>query len=178
MSTYIIRRLLQSIVVILLVTFLVFLAMRLLPGDPLMLYYTEGEMVNLTDNELDALRHEWGLDKPIIIQYFDWILNVFRGDLGKSIVYDDKVSVLIVERMPVTIHLGVTAISLGAVIGITCGIICALRRGKWIDTLLTFFANIGITAPPFWIGILLIYFLVTTPTYSQGSPSFYQKIFI
>jgi len=159
MSTYIIRRLLQSIIVLILVTLLVFIAMRLLPGDPLMLYYTQGQIVSMDDQELDALRHEWGLDKPMLIQYYNWLINIFHGDMGKSVVYSDKVSVLLMERMPVSIYLGVIAISLGAVIGITCGIICALRRGKWIDTLLTFFANIGITAPPFWIGILLIYFL-------------------
>ena len=159
MSTYIIRRVLQSFIVIILLTFLVFTAMRLLPGDPLILYCTQGQMVNLEDEELNRLRHEWGLDKPIPVQYFDWIVNVFQGNLGKSIVYSDNVSTLILERMPVTVYIGVTAISLGAIIGITFGMLCALRRGKWIDTILTFLANIGITAPPFWVGILLIYLL-------------------
>lgn len=159
MSNFIIMRLLQSIVVILFLTFLVFTAMRLLPGDPLLIYLTQGEIINMDDAAINDLRHEWGLDKSIPSQYCDWILNVLSGDLGKSIISKDNVTALLLERMPVTIYIGVTAISLGAIIGIIFGIICALRRGKWIDTILTFLANIGITAPPFWTGILLIYLL-------------------
>ena len=158
MTTYIMRRLLQSIIVLILLTFLVFLAVHLLPGDPLLLYLSQSEIGSLGPGKLDALRHEWGLDRPLLVQYVDWIVNVLRGNLGASIFYRDKVSSLIFERMPVTIHLGLLAISIGAALGITFGVICALRRGEVSDTVLTFIANIGITAPGFWVGILMIYF--------------------
>ncbi len=138
-------------------TFLVFLVIHLLPGDPLLLYSAQGEIANLAPEQISSLKAEFGLDKPLLVQYFVWIFNVFHGDLGKSIFYNDKVTTLLLERMPVTIHLGLVAIILGAVIGITFGVICALRRGKLIDTVLTFIANIGITAPGFWLGILMIY---------------------
>jgi peptide/nickel transport system permease protein len=82
---------------------------------------------------------------------------VLRGDFGLSIFYDENVALLIKERIPVTMHLGATAFILSNVIGIGFGIISALRRGKWLDTLITFIANLGITVPAFWLGILLIY---------------------
>jgi peptide/nickel transport system permease protein len=137
----------------------VFLAIHLLPGDPLVLYLSQSEIGSLGPGQLDALRHKWGLDKPLLVQYFDWIVNVLHGDLGASIFYHDKVLPLIFERMPITIHLGLVAILIGAALGITFGVICALRRGEVIDTVLTFIANIGITAPGFWVGILMIYFI-------------------
>jgi len=103
------------------------------------------------------LRAEYGLDKPLLVQYFTWLGNVIRGDLGKSIFYQAKVTQLIFECMPVTVYLGILAVALGTFFGMIFGMICALRRDKAIDSLLTFIANIGITAPPFWIGILMIY---------------------
>ena len=157
MQTYIIKRLFQSILVLLLLTFLVFLVIHLLPGDPLLLYSAQGEIANLAPEQINSLKVEFELDKPLLVQYFVWIFNVFHGDLGKSIFYNDKVTALLVERMPVTIHLGLVAILIGAAVGITFGVICALRRGKLIDAVLTFIANIGITAPGFWVGILMIY---------------------
>jgi peptide/nickel transport system permease protein len=174
MQTFILKRLLQGIIVLLLLTFLIFLAMRLLPGDPVLMYYAQGDVSNFTTEQLEAARAEYGLDKPLLAQYFAWTLNLFKGDLGKSIFYREKVTTLILERMPVTIHLGILAILSGAIIGITFGVICALRRGKFIDALLTFVANIGITAPGFWVGILMIYLFALQwhllPTNGYTSP--------
>ena len=174
MQTFILKRLLQSVLVLLVLTFLVFMVIHILPGDPLLLYSAQGEIANLDPVELDNLRAEFGLDKPLLVQYFVWIFNVFKGDLGKSIFYRDTVIDLLVERMPVTIHLGLLAILIGAAAGITFGVICALRRGKIIDTVLTFIANIGITAPGFWVGILMIYLFALQlnwlPTNGYTSP--------
>ena len=157
MQTYVVKRLLLGLVVLFLLTFIVFMVMRLLPGDPLSLFVAQGDISIADESKLDAMKAEYGLDKPLLLQYFIWLGNVFRGDLGKSIFYQAKVTKLIAECMPVTIHLGILAVALGAVFGIIFGVICALRRDKMIDTLLTFIANIGITAPPFWLGILMIY---------------------
>jgi len=174
MQTFIIKRLLQSILVLFVLTFLVFLVIHLLPGDPLLLYTGQSTAASLTPEQLHNLRVEYGLDKPLLVQYFVWIYNVFQGDMGKSIFYNDKVSTLLAQRMPVTIHLGLTAILIGAIVGITFGVICALRRGKLIDSLLTFIANIGITAPGFWVGILMIYLFALQlhwlPTNGYTSP--------
>lgn len=174
MQTFIIKRLLQSILVLFVLTFLVFLVIHLLPGDPILLYTGQSEAASLTPEQLHNLRVEYGLDKPLLVQYFVWIYNVFQGDMGKSIFYNDKVSTLLIQRMPVTIHLGLTAVLIGAIVGITFGVICALRRGKLIDSLLTFIANIGITAPGFWVGILMIYLFALQlhwlPTNGYTSP--------
>jgi peptide/nickel transport system permease protein len=159
LTAYIIRRLLLGILVLLLVTVLVFLVMRILPGDPLTLFISQSQLASgqLTVDQLAQLRHEFGLDKPLAMQYFDWIGGVFHGNLGKSVFYATEVGTLIKERMPITLYLGVLAFIFSAILGILFGIICAVRRGKWIDSVVTVLANTGITIPSFWFGILLIY---------------------
>ena len=128
-----------------------------MPGDPLKLYVAQNQLERITPQEMRELRHEFGLDKSIPLQYINWIGGAFKGDLGKSIFYSEKVSTLLAERLPVTFHIGVCAFLLSCVFGITAGVVCAVRRGKWLDTVVTVFANLGITTPAFWFGILLIY---------------------
>jgi peptide/nickel transport system permease protein len=138
---------------------MVFLVMRLLPGDPLTLFISQSQMSTgqLTSEQLEELRHRFGLDKPLMIQYIDWISGALRGDLGTSIFYTTAVSTLVAEKMPITIYLGALAFIFSSILGIVFGGICAIRRGEWIDSFLTVVANIGITIPSFWFGILLIY---------------------
>lgn len=159
MTAYIIRRLLLGVGVLFLVTILVFMVMRLLPGDPLTLFISQSQMSSgqLTPQMLAELRHEYGLDKPLANQYIDWIWGVMHGRLGKSVFYATQVSTLIGERIPITLYLGVWAFIFSSILGILFGIICAIRRGKWIDSVVTVLANIGITVPSFLFGILLIY---------------------
>ncbi|KPK17414.1 MAG: hypothetical protein AMK69_25860 [Nitrospira bacterium SG8_3] len=159
MTTYIIRRLFIGVVTILLVTMMVFLFIRLLPGDPLIVYVNMQEMSELSDEQMAALRHKFGLDKTMPMQYISWITNLFRGDFGISIYYDESVGRLIAERMPITLYLSGMAFILSGIFGISFGVICALRRGTWIDTVVTFLANIGITMPAFWLAIILIYLI-------------------
>jgi peptide/nickel transport system permease protein len=153
---------------------MVFLFIRLLPGDPLIVYVNMQEMSNLSDEQMTALRHKFDLDKTIPMQYVSWITNLFRGDFGTSIYYDESVGHLIAERMPITLHLSILAFILSGVLGISFGVICALRRGTWIDTLVTLLANIGITMPAFWLGIILIYLLALKagwlPVHGYTSP--------
>jgi peptide/nickel transport system permease protein len=157
MAAYIVRRLTIGVIILVLVTFLVFIVMRLLPGDPLILFIGS-EAGELSDQDLDMYRHQYGLDKPLMVQYVVWIGGVLHGDLGTSISYKMTAGGLISERLPVTFYLGAVAFVISAVLGVLFGIICALKRGKWPDTLFTVLANIGITLPAFWVGILLIYF--------------------
>ncbi len=159
MTSYIIRRILIGIVVILIVTIMIFLFIRLLPGDPLVIYINQADMQEMTEEQLYDLRVKFGLDKTIPLQYVDWLGGLFTGDFGLSIYYDVDVGHLIKERMPITIYLGVLALIISGIFGIGSGVICALRRGTWIDTVVTFLANIGITVPSFWVGIILIYLL-------------------
>ena len=158
MTTYIIRRLLQALIVLFLVTIIVFFVMRLLPGDPLIIYVAQtAELEAMPPEMLDELRKEFGLDKPIMVQYVNWILGILRGDFGTSIFYREKVSKLLLERFPVTIHLGLLALILGAIFGILAGLLAAVRRGKWMDKVVTPLSYVGLTIPSFLLGILLIY---------------------
>lgn len=160
MTTYIIRRLIIGLFVLLLVTMIVFLVVRLLPGDPLVVYlgqsYT-GQQQRITQEEYEALKHKWGLDRPIFVQYFDWLSHALRGDLGNSIKVNVPISTLIAERMPRTMYIGFVTLLFATVFGILAGLVCALRRGSWLDNTITTAANIGMVIPVFWLALLLMY---------------------
>ena len=159
MSTYIIRRLIQAFFVLVLATIIVFCIMRFLPGDPILLYVSQDEYSRMTSQEeINALREQFGLDKSLPRQYIDWIWGVLHGNLGKSIFFGTTVMEEIGRAFPITFYLGSITFILANLIGIPAGVMCAVRRGSWMDTVLTVLANIGITAPVFWFGILLIYF--------------------
>jgi peptide/nickel transport system permease protein len=159
LTTYIIRRLIQAFFVMILATIIIFCVMRLLPGDPILLFVSQDEYTRTTSQEdIDALRKKFGLDKSLPMQYFDWIGGVLKGDFGESIFFGTTVMEEIGSALPVTFNIGIITFILANLIGIPAGVICAVRRGKWSDTLLTVFANLGITVPIFWLGILLIYF--------------------
>jgi len=157
MTTYIIRRLLWAMVVLVLLTLLIFFAMRLLPGDPLLIYVAQGQYANIGPEALEHLRAQYGLDKPIMIQYFNWVGGVLRGDLGTSIFYHEDVGKLIARRLPITMHIGVLAFIVATILGAVSGLLAGLRRGKTADQVVTPLANVGITIPIFWLGIVLIY---------------------
>jgi peptide/nickel transport system permease protein len=157
MGAYITRRVIQSLIVILLVTIFVFIGMRLLPGDPIYLIIDRNQVQNYTQEQIQALRHEAGLDKPVVTQYFDWLGGVFKGQLGQSILSKRPISIELKHRIPVTAYLGIWAFIISIVIGIPFGIISAIRRGSWLDTIVTTLANLGITVPIFWLGIMLMW---------------------
>lgn len=160
MTTYIVRRLIQAVFVLIIVTLLVFFVMRLLPGDPLIIYLAQSADVQAMDPAmLDTLRHKYGLDKPIIIQYFNWVGNIFQGDFGESIFYHEKVGKLMIERFPITAYLGVLALIVGSITGLIAGLLAAIRRGKWLDKIITPLTYIGITIPIFFVAILSIYII-------------------
>jgi peptide/nickel transport system permease protein len=115
------------------------------------------DLAELRIEQLETLREEFGLDKPMALQYVDWISGILRGDFGRSIHLRQPVGKLIMECMPITIHLGLPSLILSSTFGILMGLMAALRRGKWVDTVMTVLANLGITVPVFWLGILMIY---------------------
>lgn len=154
MTAYVIRRILIGLIVLLMVTMLVFLVVRLLPGDPLVIFpgqsFTQQQQ-RIGPEEYEALLHQWGLDRPIYVQYIDWLGDILRGDLGKSIKVNTPISTLIAERMPRTMYIGFVTLLFSSVGGILVGIYCALRRGTWMDNTLTTIANIGMVIPVFWL---------------------------
>ncbi|OGO07392.1 MAG: peptide ABC transporter [Chloroflexi bacterium RBG_13_57_8] len=158
MTTYIIRRLILGVVILILVTLIVFFAMRLLPGDPLVIFLgQQATSGSLSDEALETLRHQYGLDRPVMIQYFSWLGGIFTGNLGTSIYYHENVGSLLGQRFPVTLYLGIVAFVISNFFGVFLGLLAGIRRGTWIDTVATTLANVGITIPIFWLGVLLIY---------------------
>ena len=158
MTAYIIRRLMLGVIILLLVTILVFLAMRLLPGDPLIIFISQSQVQMFSPEQLADLRAEYGLDRTLPMQYISWLGNILQGDMGKSIIFmGQDVGYLIAHKLPITIYFGAMSLVVSSFFGIIFGVICAIRRGKWIDSVVTVLANIGITVPAFWVGILLMY---------------------
>jgi peptide/nickel transport system permease protein len=157
MGGYIIRRLFQSFIVIMLVTIMVFLLIRLLPGDPILLYLSGDQASGgVAQETIDALRHEYGLDRPLPVQYVTWIWKVLHLDLGDSIFLNNTVRNELARAIPKTLMIGFLGLLLAIIMAIPAGVLAAVRRGTWIDTGVTLFANIGVTIPVFWLGIMLI----------------------
>lgn len=152
MRNYIIRRLLLLILVLWGVTLVTFILMHVVPGDPakVLLGKLSGNEVLVT-----KLRHQLGLDKPLVVQYFEFVKGVLRGNLGNSYKFKASVMSLILERMPATIKLTFGALIIGLVIGLSSGIISAVRRYSVWDTFSMLFAFIGVSMPVFWLAMLL-----------------------
>jgi peptide/nickel transport system permease protein len=174
MFAYLIRRLIQCAIVLLIVSLIIFTVLRLLPGDPLLLLISQTESEEFTQQQLAALRVQFGLDKPLPVQYFEWVGHILRGDLGRSIVSKLPVYEEILRRIPITFHIGILSFLISIILGVPAGIICAVKRGTWIDNVVTTLANLGITVPNFWLGILMIYFFALylhwLPTMGYTSP--------
>jgi peptide/nickel transport system permease protein len=164
----------MALAVLIIVTAIVFVLMHLLPGDPILYYLSQEQTVKATPEQLAQLRHEFGIDRPIYIQYISWVKDLLRGDLGDSINWNFSVNKLLKQTMPISLYIGAITWIISHAISIPVGIICAIRRGKWIDTVLTILANIGITAPGFWVGVLAIYvfslWLGWLPTHGYTPP--------
>ncbi|MGD1117900.1 MAG: ABC transporter permease [Dehalococcoidales bacterium] len=157
MITYATRRLLLAVITILLVTLIVFFMVRILPGDPLLMMMSRDQYTSVSPEQLQILRHQYGLDKPVIVQYIRWLPGLFHGDFGKSTSHLEPVSTLLARRVPVSLYLGLVSFVIANILGILAGTISALRRGTKIDMVVTILANIGVTIPIFWMGIMLIY---------------------
>ena len=168
MRAYIARRLLFAIPTLLAISLLTFLLTRLAPGDPINLY-TFGDP-NITEEDKALLRHTYGLDKPLPEQYVDFLTHALRLDFGKSLLYHKDAGPLVVERLGVTVQLGLAALLLQLGIGIPLGVIAALRRGTWVDNIIRVVAVVGHAVPPFWLGLLMIILFSVTLRWlpSQG----------
>ena len=157
MITYIIRRLGLAVIVLIIVTILVFLCMRLLPSDPIQLMLTSSQQSVYTEEQLNQIRKDYGLLDPLPVQYYNWVKDIVHGNLGTSLVSHIPVKRDIIHRIPISLYIGLLAFFIGIIIGFPVGVICAVRRGSFLDTAITTIANIGITLPTFWIGVMLIY---------------------
>jgi dipeptide transport system permease protein len=152
-SRIVLIRLGNSAVVLFVLSILIFLFMRAIPGDPVLTIL--GENVT-TPEQYQELRHALGLDLPLYEQYFNWISLVLQGDFGKSIATQEPVLQLVVEKLKATLELALIAVLIGTVIGIVAGAISAVKRDTWFDSAATVVSLMGISMPVFWLGIILI----------------------
>ena len=166
MRKYVGQRLLIAIPTLFGVTLLIFIAMRVLPGDPLSAISGEGGGTYvLSKEQLQAARVSLGLDRPYVVQYVDWLKDILRGDLGKSFWRGEPIRELIFRRAPITGQIALMAIILSWIIGLPVGLIGALWRNSWTDYAFRFVVTLFLAIPSFWVGLMVVLSLVLAFTW-------------
>lgn len=159
MQQYLIKRLLLAIPTILGAVTLVFFIMRIVPGDPVALFVPPDTPGAATEELKAQIRAEYGLDKPLHVQYVAFVKQMMAGDFGRSIRQNTVVAQDLLLRIPNTLQLGLLALIFSTVLGIGLGVISAVRRGTWIDRIAMVGALFGVSVPDFWLALILILFL-------------------
>jgi peptide/nickel transport system permease protein len=152
MRIYILKRLLQIVPTILMITFVVFMMMQSIPGDPVVALLGDA----YTEEDAVRVRQLYGLDRPVIVQYFIWLGKLVQGDWGTSVLSGRPVLTDVLLRLPVTLELIVLSMGVALLIAVPAGIIGALRQNTWGDYAATSVAMIGVSIPEFFIGVLLL----------------------
>ncbi|SFG25344.1 peptide/nickel transport system permease protein [Halobacillus alkaliphilus] len=146
------KRFLQLLLLLVGISFLVFMSMHLAPGDPATIIGGP----TATESDLSAIREELGLNKPVLIQYFEYVGGVLQGDLGYSFQNNQGVAEAIATRFPQTLNLAIGSMIVAVIIGVPAGIISAIKQNSWFDFSSTTIALAGISIPNFWLGAMLI----------------------
>ncbi|MDQ0163252.1 ABC transporter permease [Aeribacillus alveayuensis] len=155
MVKFILKRIFIAIPVLFGISIIAFFLVRLVPGDTV----TAMLGANYNEEQAEVLRSKYGLDKPLMVQYFIWISNVLQGDFGESTFTSQPVISAIMERLPVTIELTILSLLFAIIIAIPLGSIAAIRRNTLIDYFASFFGLIGISIPRFWLATIMILLL-------------------
>lgn len=169
-ASYLIQRLFLTLIVLLGVTFVVFLIIQIVPGDPARVILG----VQANEQNVAALRERLGLNRPFLVQYADWLWNALHGDFGKSLITGQPVAPQLKQRLPATLQLAAAALLIGMLIGFPAGIISAVKPGSTTDIVTSIFSQIGVTVPDFWMGIMLV--LLFSLTLGWLPPSGYTPI--
>ncbi|MBQ9613831.1 MAG: ABC transporter permease [Lachnospiraceae bacterium] len=146
----VLKRFIQSCITILIVTLFVFTLIQLVPGNPVANYLG----ATATEEQIEYYTHLYGFDRPVIVQYLSWIGGLFRGTMGQSISYQSEIADILLPRLGTTLTMVVPAFILGTVLGVGLGVLAAKKRGTWIDSVVCFFANVGVSMPLFWLGMV------------------------
>ncbi|MBP2241800.1 peptide/nickel transport system permease protein [Cytobacillus eiseniae] len=152
MKHFIINRVLSGILVIFGISVFSFLLIHFIPGDPVKIMLG----INASPEQVEKLNHHLGLDKPLLVQYWQYITNAFQGDFGTSLKTGRPVLIEILDRFPETVKLAIFGLFVAVVIGVSLGIVAAKFKDSFIDKMCTAFATLGISIPSFWLGILLV----------------------
>ena len=149
---YLLKRLLSAVIVLFFTSIIIFLIVHLIPGDPAEIYAGAGAQ----QSQVEAVRVQMGLDKPLVTQYLNWAGGVLRGDLGTSLSTRQAIFPVLMEKFWNTFVLSVCGIAFAVVFGLSLGIISALKHNSVIDLVAMFIAIIGISMPIYWVGMLLV----------------------
>lgn len=155
MLRYTLKRVVLAIPVFIGVVLLTFLMLHFVPGDPVKAMFIQNG--GATQSEINQVRHQLGLDKPLPVQFWDYLGNVLHGNLGTSIMTNEGVGSMLMQNFPPTFELTCAGMGLAIIIGFLFGIVAAIKRGTWIDSALLIFSLSGVSIPSFWLGLLLIY---------------------
>ncbi len=173
MGGYILKRLALAVPVLIGITVVVFLLVRLIPGDVIdLMLGTEGA---LRPEVRDQLRQTLGLDRPLYVQYFTWLGDIIRGDLGVSLRTGQPIVENLAGKLPITLELAVLSVLLSLVLAIPLGIISALRRNSFLDFIVRMVGTIGLSLPSFWLATMLI--LIASVYFRWGAPLVYASPF-
>ena len=161
MYRFLARRLAASILVLVGVSFSVFLMLYLLPGDPIDIMLTQSQ-TQVSPEELAALRRHYGLDQPFAIRYGRYVWNALHGDFGTSLYFERPAIEVLRQQLPATLSLALAAMAIGVVFGLAMGILAAVNRNSWLDQLSMVLALGGVSIPGFWLGLMLIIIFAVT----------------
>lgn len=156
MFKYTIKRLLQLIPTLFVVSVIVFFMVRLIPGDPITLLYGISDSGSSDQEYLDFMREKYGLNDPIYVQYANWVANIFKGDLGTSIVTHKPISIELAKRYNSTLILAVGGTVLASFLGVSIGIISAINHNKFWDNIAMVFSMIAVSTPSFFLAMILM----------------------
>ncbi|UCH87048.1 MAG: ABC transporter permease [Dehalococcoidia bacterium] len=159
MQQYIVRRALLNVLVIFMVITMVFLGLRLTPGDFAVRQAGAQIPQHSTEEAKEIVRHDLGLDKPMPKQYWEFVSGLFQGDLGDSFVSKEPVMLELKDRLAPSIELGILQIAVAIMVAVPIGIISAIRQDTWLDYILRMFAIFWLAVPSFFVGVLLLYSL-------------------
>jgi len=152
MLSFVTNRIGQTIPVVILVTIFVFLIINVIPGDPTITVLGEFS----TPEQREITRQQYGFDRPVLVQYFDWVGKILSGDLGRSLHSKERVWEMLIDRLPVSLELSALSLVIALSVGIPAGILAALNRGTLLDTTIGVLSAIALSVPYFWLGVLLI----------------------
>lgn len=158
MLKYTIKRLLQLIPTLIIVSFIVFSMVRLIPGDPITLLYGLSESGGVDEEYLDYMREQYGLNDPLVVQYANWIGKIFKGDLGTSLYTHKPIITELANRYKNTIILAVGGTVVGSLVGMVFGIIAAINHNKFGDNVIMVFSMLAVSTPSFFLAMLLMLF--------------------
>lgn len=153
MARYIVQRVLFTVPVLLGAVLFSFVVLQLAPGDPALVFLGQ----DASPEEIARIRRVLGLDEPVWVQFLRYVQRVVQGDLGRSLFLNEDVAALLVSAALATAELALVAFLIACVVGIPLGVLAAVRRGTWVDTLITFSTQLGVTLPVFWVAIVLMY---------------------